>query len=233
MSNAGSKLADLMEPSWREVLADEFAQPYMRQLEQFVAAERAANEIYPPADQVFAAFHATPWNQVRVLLLGQDPYHGEGEAHGLCFSVPPGVKIPPSLRNMLKELKDDIGCEPPSHGNLMHWAKQGMLLINSVLTVRKDEAASHKGQGWETFTDAVIRRVSERPESMGPVVFVLWGGFAKKKAALIDKQRHTVIESAHPSPLSQKGFFGTKPYSTINAALEAAGQPAIDWAIPG
>ncbi|MGE3853421.1 MAG: uracil-DNA glycosylase, partial [Planctomycetota bacterium] len=213
----------------REVLANEFAQPYMQKLDAYVSAERAAHAVYPPADQVFAAFHATPWKDVRVLLLGQDPYHGEGEAHGLCFSVPHGVAVPPSLRNMLKELKDDIGCDAPGHGNLMHWAKQGMLLLNSVLTVRANEAASHKGQGWETFTDAVISRLSERPERM---VFVLWGGFARKKKSLIDDTRHAVIESAHPSPLSQKGFFGTRPYSAINAALTAAGQKPIDWTLP-
>jgi uracil-DNA glycosylase len=167
---------------------------------------------------------------VNVLLLGQDPYHDDGQAHGLCFSVQPGVKPPPSLQNMFQELQNDIGCKIPNHGYLVHWARQGMLMLNAVLTVRAHTPNSHKNKGWEKFTDAVISRVNEKDS---PVVFVLWGAYAQKKIKLIDTGRHTIIQSAHPSPLSaNNGFFGSRPYSKINAALRAAGKPEIDWEIP-
>jgi uracil-DNA glycosylase len=215
--------------AWRDVLADEAAAPYFAALEQFVAAERAAHQVFPPQDEVFAALEATAYEDVKVVLLGQDPYHDDGQAHGMCFSVRPGVKIPPSLRNMYKELNADLGVPVAGHGYLRAWADQGVLLLNTVLTVRAHEAASHKGRGWETFTDAVIRAVGERES---PAVFVLWGAHAKKKAALIDTTRHRVIQGAHPSPLSARMFFGSRPFSKTNAALEELGHTPVDWALP-
>lgn len=214
---------------WRTALAAELAAPYVRELEAFVEAERAEHMVYPPADQVFAALAMTPLAQVRVVLIGQDPYHGEGQAHGLAFSVRPGVKTPPSLRNMFKELKEDLGCEPPNHGRLEHWANQGVLLLNAVLTVRAKSAGSHARRGWETFTDGVVRAVNEREQ---PAVFLLWGGYAQKKGKHIDTARHRVITGAHPSPLSAKKFFGSRPFSAVNAALAELGQPEIDWCVP-
>lgn len=215
--------------SWRPALAAELEKDYFRALTEFVDGERALYDVFPPDEDVFRAFELTSIEDVRVLLLGQDPYHDDGQAHGLCFSVRKGVSIPPSLRNMYSELQSDLGIEPPHHGYLASWAEQGVLMLNAVLTVRAHQPNSHKNQGWETFTDAVIRAVDRRPS---PVVFVLWGGYAKKKKKLIDASRHTVIESAHPSPLSARsGFFGSKPYSKINAALKAAGAPEIDWRI--
>jgi uracil-DNA glycosylase len=212
--------------SWRGVLRSELEQPYWHKLGAFVETERAAHPVYPPQEDVFNALVFTPYDQVNVLLLGQDPYHGPGQAHGLCFSVRPGIAPPPSLVNMYKELQSDLGIAPPKHGYLERWARQGMLMLNAVLTVRESQPNSHKNQGWERFTDAVIRAVSAKTD---PVVFVLWGAYAQKKAALIDK-RHTIIQSAHPSPLSARnGFFGSKPYSAINTALRAAGKPDIDW----
>jgi uracil-DNA glycosylase len=212
--------------SWRGVLRAELEQPYWHKLGAFVETERAAHPVYPPQEDVFNALVFTPYDQVNVLLLGQDPYHGPGQAHGLCFSVRPGIAPPPSLVNMYKELQSDLGIAPPKHGYLERWARQGMLMLNAVLTVRESQPNSHKNQGWERFTDAVIRAVSAKTD---PVVFVLWGAYAQKKAALIDK-RHTIIQSAHPSPLSARnGFFGSKPYSAINTALRAAGKPDIDW----
>ncbi|GAA5529188.1 uracil-DNA glycosylase [Herpetosiphon gulosus] len=214
---------------WQPVLADETSKPYWNDLEAFVAAERAEQQVFPPEDQVFSALELTSPEQTKVLLLGQDPYHGPGQAHGLCFSVLPGIKAPPSLKNMFKELKTDLGCVVPNNGYLLPWAKQGMLMINAVMTVRAHTANSHKNRGWEKFTDAVIRQVNAKPEH---VVFVLWGAYAQKKASLIDTSRHTIIQSAHPSPLSaDNGFFGSRPFSKINAALEAHGQSPIDWQI--
>ena len=190
-------------------------------------SERERTVVYPPPDEVFAALHLTPYATTRVLILGQDPYHGPRQAHGLCFSVRRGVPVPPSLVNIHKELRDDLGIEPPGHGNLEAWAGQGVLLLNATLTVRGGQAASHQGKGWETFTDEVIRTVSAKDH---PVVFILWGSYARKKKALIDTARHTIIESAHPSPLSAaNGFFGSKPFSRANAALAAAGLDPIDW----
>ncbi len=209
--------------SWRDVLAPEFAEPYIAKLEAFLEAERGAHEVFPPEDQVFSAFELTPFDAVRVVILGQDPYHDEAQAHGLAFSVRRGLKVPPSLVNIFKELEADLGVPRPDHGFLEPWARHGVLLLNTVLTVRAHQAASHKGKGWEKLTDAVIAAVNSKPER---VVFVLWGAHAHKKLELIDTVRHTVLKSAHPSPLSARnGFFGSKPFSKINAAL---GEP-IDW----
>ncbi|MEV7215688.1 uracil-DNA glycosylase [Kitasatospora cineracea] len=215
--------------SWRGVLAEETGKPYFAQLAGFLAAERAEHEVFPPAGQEFAALEAVPYQDVKVLILGQDPYHDNGQAHGMSFSVLPGVRTPPSLRNIYKELGTDLGLTVPDNGYLMPWAEQGVLLLNAVLTVRAHEANSHKNKGWEKFTDAVIKAVSAREE---PCVFVLWGGYAKKKLPLIDTERHVVVQGAHPSPLSAKLFLGSKPFSQINEALEGFGQKAVDWQIP-
>lgn len=212
---------------WNPILRDEFDKAYWPELMAFVAAERAAGDVYPPHDEVFAALHLTPFADVKVVILGQDPYHGPGQAHGLCFSVNPGVRIPPSLVNIFKELDADLGIPPAPSGDLRPWARQGVLLLNTTMTVRAHQAASHQGKGWETFTDEVIRAVGARDER---VVFVLWGSHARKKKALVDRSRHTIIESPHPSPLSaHRGFFGSRPFSAANAALEAAGRTPIDW----
>lgn len=220
---------DSLPESW-SVLQPEIEAEYFRELSSFVESERSQHEVYPARDKVFAAFDATTYEDVRVLILGQDPYHGAGQAHGLCFSVQRDVKIPPSLRNIYKELANDIGCEVPQHGNLTTWAKQGILLLNTVLTVRANEANSHRKRGWEQFTDSVIRAINEKPEA---VVFVLWGAPAQKKKKLIDAERHVVIESAHPSPLSaHRGFLGSRPFSRINEALKESGRGEIDWSIP-
>jgi uracil-DNA glycosylase len=215
--------------SWRPHLDAELEKPYFRALREFVDGERRAHTVYPPEDEVFAALELTPYARVKVMILGQDPYHGPGQAHGLAFSVRPGVTPPPSLRNIFRELRDELECPVPRDGSLVPWAKQGVLLLNAVLTVRAGEPNSHQGKGWETFTDAVIRAVNERP---GPVVFVLWGGYAAKKEALIDAGRHVVLRSAHPSPLSAKrGFFGSRPFTKVNAALEDGGQAPVDWCL--
>jgi len=215
---------------WNPVLRNEFTQPYWPHLQQFVADQRKQFTVFPPADDVFAALHLTPYADTRVVILGQDPYHGPKQAHGLCFSVRPGVAIPPSLANIYKELRTDVGIEPPHHGNLEAWARQGVLLLNTTLTVRAGQAASHQGHGWEIFTDQVLRAVNDKPQR---VVFMLWGAAARKKKPLIDLSRHVVLESAHPSPLSaHNGFFGSRPFSRANAALVAAGSAAIDWLLP-
>jgi uracil-DNA glycosylase len=215
---------------WNPLLRGEFAKPYWGELQEFVRAERARATVYPPHEDVFAALHLTRYADTRVLILGQDPYHGPRQAHGLCFSVRPGVAVPPSLVNVFKELHDDLGVPIPTHGCLEHWARQGVLLLNATLTVRAGQAASHQGKGWETFTDEVIRVVSAKPDR---VVFVLWGSYARRKKALVDTGRHVVIESAHPSPLSaHNGFFGSRPFSRANAALVEAGRTPIDWALP-
>ena len=216
-------------PTTWDIVADQLSKDYFYDLQEFVAAERAAHEVYPTDEHVFAAFEATPYESVRVLLLGQDPYHGEGQAHGLCFSVLPGVKLPPSLRNIYKELEADVGASRPEDGYLMSWAEQGVLMLNTVLTVRANEANSHRKQGWEKFTDAVIRAVSDKEQ---PVVFVLWGNPAQKKRSLIDLDRHFVVESVHPSPLSaSRGFFGSRPFSQVNEHLQRLGSSPIDWAL--
>ncbi len=219
-----------MHESWKRVLADEFTRPYFRDLTDFVRRERATHTIFPPPKQVFEAFRLTPFDEVRVLILGQDPYHHAEQAHGLSFSVPLGVDQPPSLRNIFKELKDDLGCTPPNHGCLTHWAEQGVFLLNSILTVRAFTPGSHRMSGWEMFTDNVIRKLNDRDR---PLVFVLWGNFAKKKASLIDADRHLIVESTHPSPLSARhGFFGSQPFSQVNGGLRALGEPPISWQVP-
>lgn len=218
------------ETDWNPVLRAEFEKPYWAPLMDFVASERASHAVYPPKDQVFAALHLTSFTNTKVLLLGQDPYHGPGQAHGLCFSVRPPTVPPPSLVNIYKELTADVGFNVPKHGCLTSWARQGVLLLNTTLTVRAHEAASHQKKGWETFTDEVIRAVASKPE---PVVFILWGASARKKRALITSDRHTIIESAHPSPLSaHNGFFGSKPFSKTNEFLVANGLAPIDWQLP-
>ena len=216
--------------SWQPILASETEKPYYHKLQQFLAAERHDHTVFPPAPEVFTALELTPYQRANVLLLGQDPYHDDGQAHGLCFSVRPGVPPPPSLANMFRELKSDVGFRIPNNGYLVHWAEQGMLMLNAVLTVRAHQPNSHKNKGWETFTDAIIRAMNDKQSQ---VVFVLWGGYARKKISLIDTSRHVVIESAHPSPLSARnGFFGSRPFSRINTALRLAGQPEIDWQLP-
>lgn len=216
-----------MTTDWNPILKAELEQSYWSELQAFVRDEREHHQVFPPADEVFAALHKTPYADVLVLILGQDPYHGPGQAHGLCFSVKRPVPPPPSLANIFKELKSDLDLDPPEHGDLSAWADQGVLLLNSVLTVRAQTAASHANKGWETFTDQVIRAVNAKPE---PVVFLLWGSYARKKKALIDTARHTVIESAHPSPLSARnGFFGSRPFSRTNEALERRGRAPINW----
>ena len=219
-----------METTWRPVLIAETEKPYWKPLQQFVKGERQKYTVFPPDKEIFATLHLTPYEKVSVLILGQDPYHEAGQAHGLCFSVRPDVAIPPSLQNIYRELHDDLGCRIPNNGCLMPWAEQGVLLLNAVLTVRAHQANSHQGKGWENFTDAIIRAVNDKSDR---VVFVLWGAYARKKAPLINTARHVIIQSAHPSPLSAaNGFFGSRPFSKINAALREAGQPEIDWQIP-
>jgi uracil-DNA glycosylase len=218
-----------LPPSWKAVLADEFTKPYFQRLHEFVAAERKTHTVYPPEADVYNAFTYTPYDEVKVLLLGQDPYHGEGQAHGLCFSVRPGVKPPPSLMNIFKELHHDLGCKIPNNGCLIPWAKQGVMLLNAVLTVRAHEPNSHKDKGWETFTDAAIRALTARPD---PVVFMLWGAYAQKKKKLMDTDKDVALTAAHPSPLSASKFFGSKPFSAANRALEDMDKEPIDWQIP-
>ena len=202
---------------WDIILENEFKKEYFYNLLKFVQGEYARKTIFPPKKDVFKAFRYTPYKDVKVVILGQDPYHGEGEAEGLCFSVREGIRKPPSLNNIFKELKDDLGYDIPSSGSLVPWAKQGVFLLNTVLTVIKDKAASHKNIGWETFTDEVIKKINEKEE---PVVFILWGGFARSKKKFITNPKHLVIESAHPSPLSAyNGFFGSKPFSKTNDFL--------------
>lgn len=217
-----------LSETWREALNRSLGEDHVRSLSAFVDQARAESTVYPPAGDVFTALRLCPLHEVKVVILGQDPYHGAGQAHGLSFSVLKGVKTPPSLRNMYKELKADLDIDPPTHGELTEWASQGVLMLNAVLTVREAEPNSHKKQGWEELTDAVIKAVSAEREH---VVFVLWGKPAQKKRKLID-ERHTCLESAHPSPLSAKrGFFGSAPFSGINSALSAHGQEPIEWAL--
>lgn len=215
--------------SWQSKIGAQFEEPYFLALRSFVASEREKGEVFPPPNEVFTAFELCPYDSVKVVLLGQDPYHDVGQAHGLCFSVKKGNKPPPSLVNMYKELKTDLGVPIASHGYLAAWAKQGILMLNAVLTVRAHEPNSHKDKGWERFTDAVIRSLSDRPD---PMVFALWGGYAQKKGKIVNPEKHVVLKAAHPSPLSAKQFFGSKPFSAINTALEKLGKSPIDWKLP-
>ena len=223
-------MTNVFTNDWQEVLHDQFEAPYYKKLRQFLKQQYASATIYPPKEEVMNALYTTAYEDVRVVILGQDPYHGPNQAQGLSFSVKEGVAIPPSLRNMYKELHDDIGCPVPTHGNLMKWAQQGVLLLNTVLTVRRGEANSHKGQGWETFTDVIIERLAQR-EAL--IIFVLWGRPAQQKQAVIKRySQHVVLTAPHPSPLSaHRGFFGSKPYSQINKQLQAWGEQPIDWCL--
>lgn len=214
---------------WNKIFAAESSRQYWIDLQKFLTLERATHQIVPPENQVFAAFEITSLERTRVVILGQDPYHGPGQAHGLAFSVRPDVAIPPSLRNIFKELCTDLGCPPPKNGDLTAWAEQGVLLLNASLTVRLGEANSHQGHGWEILVDRIIAAINDRIE---PVVFILWGAASRKKKTLIDLSRHVVIESAHPSPLSVRhGFFGSRPFSRANKALVENGQDPIDWCL--
>lgn len=216
-----------IEQSWKDALADEFGKPYFESLVRFLHKEKSeGKKIFPPGSQIFRAFDLTPLNQVKVVILGQDPYHGLGQAHGLSFSVPEGVPAPPSLKNIFKEIECDMGIKMSGYPNLENWARQGVLLLNAVLTVRSGEAASHSRIGWEQFTDAVIRYVSDNCDG---VVFMLWGNFARGKKELIDATRHCVLEAAHPSPLARGAFFGCRHFSKANAYLHAGGRIPIDW----
>lgn len=219
-----------MHDSWKTVLKAEFAKDYFKALAEYVETERRNYTVHPPAGEVFTAFCLTPFDQVRVVILGQDPYFKPGQAHGLAFSVKPGVPAPPSLGNIFKELESDVGFQPTNHGNLVHWAKQGVFLLNATLTVRTGEAGSHLGHGWETFTNAAVRALVADPVSK---VFLLWGKPAREKKFLIPTDQHTIIESPHPSPQSAfSGFFGSQPFSKANAALAGYGHARIDWQIP-
>ena len=223
-------MSDQLPPLWQDLLAHETTTPYWSTLQNFVAAERQVANVYPPLGATFHAFALTAPAEVRVVILGQDPYHSQGQANGLCFSVANGVKIPPSLRNIYKELHADLGIAPSTSGDLTSWARQGVLLLNATLTVRQDGAGTHQGHGWEVFTDAVVRTLGAR---QSPIVFVLWGAFARNKKSLITQPQHTIIESVHPSPLSaHNGFIGSKPFSQINQALRANDSDPIDWQIP-
>ncbi len=216
--------------SWLPVLGDETTQPYYQQLYRFIGEERRKYKVYPPGDDVFNALRYTPYERVRVVIIGQDPYHDENQAHGLAFSVRPGIAAPPSLVNIYKELHDDVEFRIPNNGCLIPWAEQGVLLLNAVLTVRAHQANSHQGKGWENFTDAVLRAVNARDSR---VVFLLWGSYAQRKAEGIDENRHTVLKAPHPSPLSaNRGFFGCHHFSKTNVALQSAGLPPVDWQLP-
>lgn len=216
-----------IEESWHRVLSEEFEKPYFQNLTEKVRQEYGSQKIFPRGGQIFAAFEATPFDKVKVVILGQDPYHGEGQAHGLCFSVPEGIALPPSLLNIYKELHDDIGTPLRNTGDLTSWARQGVLLLNSTLTVRANQAGSHQGMGWEEFTDAVIRHLAT--EQSG-IAFILWGAYAIKKGSFIDRSKHLVLTSAHPSPLSAyRGFFGSRPFSKVNEYLKSQGKSPIEW----
>jgi uracil-DNA glycosylase len=216
-----------IEPSWKQKLAAEFEQPYFQALTTFVRQEYQATTVYPPPGEMFNAFAHTPFEAVRVVLLGQDPYHGPGQAHGLCFSVRDGVRPPPSLQNMFKEIQSDVGSPVPTSGNLERWADQGVFLLNATLTVRAGQAGSHQGKGWETFTDAVIKLLSDEKEHL---VFLLWGNYARQKSALIDSKKHLILQAPHPSPFSaHNGFFGCKHFSKTNAYLAQQGFIPIEW----
>jgi uracil-DNA glycosylase len=218
-----------IEKGWKDALADEFQKPYFEELSKKIKAEYVSHKIYPPPAFIFNAFNLSPFNEVRVVILGQDPYHGDGQAHGLSFSVPDGVSTPPSLQNIYKEIHTDLGLPIPQTGNLEHWAKQGVLLLNATLTVQANSPTSHKGFGWEQFTDAVIKTLSDKKEHL---VFLLWGRFAQDKASLIDTKKHLVLTAAHPSPFSAyNGFFGCKHFSKTNTYLTSVGKKPIQWTL--
>lgn len=220
-----------LHPSWLNVLGDQFEQEYLKTLKQFLIAEKSAGKvIYPPGGLIFNALNTTPFEAVKVVILGQDPYHGPNQAHGLCFSVVPGVRFPPSLLNIFKEIEQDLGISLPEHGCLQSWAEQGVLLLNATLTVEQGRAGSHQGKGWEQFTDRVIQSINEQREG---VVFLLWGSYAQKKGQFIDRNKHFVLKAPHPSPLSaHRGFFGTRHFSQANAFLASRGESPIDWSLP-
>ncbi len=223
------KIKPVIEESWRNILENQFTSDYFLNLKKFLIEEKKQQIIYPPGSLMFSAFNLTPFNKVKVIILGQDPYHGTKQAHGLCFSVPVGVKNPPSLKNIFKELSDDLGIEPSESGNLESWAKQGVLLLNATLSVRANQAGSHQNRGWETFTDSVISTLSEKKSGL---IFILWGNYAKAKEKLIDTDKHYILKAAHPSPFSAySGFFGCKHFSKTNEILKNSGFPEIDWKI--
>lgn len=219
----------MIDNDWLVPLQAEFRKPYYAALYKFVSHEYNTTQVFPPSDDIFNAFHMTPLGEVKVVIIGQDPYHEPGQAHGLCFSVKPGVEIPPSLVNIYKELQDDLGCYIPNNGYLVKWAKQGVLMLNTVLTVRAHRANSHHGQGWEEFTDAAIRALNTQDR---PIVFILWGKPAQSKKSMLNNPNHLILEAPHPSPLSAyRGFFGSKPFSKTNAFLKEQGVEPIDWQI--
>jgi uracil-DNA glycosylase len=221
------KIRPVIEASWKEALEQEFSKPYFSALKQFLLEEKQRFRIFPPGQLIFNAFNHTPFHQVKVILLGQDPYHGYGQAHGLCFSVPDGVPQPPSLQNIFREIRDDLGIDPPPHGNLIRWADQGVLLLNATLTVRENQAGSHQGKGWELFTDAAITALSGKREGL---IFLLWGNYAIAKRELIDLSRHFILTAPHPSPLSAaRGFFGCRHFSQANTFLRQMGKEEIHW----
>lgn len=215
-----------INPSWFSLLKEEFEKPYFKQLKSFLVQEKQVARVFPPGDRIFAAFNYTPADQLKVVIIGQDPYHGFGQANGLCFSVADGIRKPPSLVNIFKEIQDDLGIPVPESGNLENWAKQGVLLLNATLTVREAQAGSHQGKGWEQFTDMVIKTISDKKTG---IVFLLWGNYAKAKEALIDSSRHIVLSAPHPSPLARGGFFGCKHFSKTNTILIKQGKAPINW----
>lgn len=225
-----AQIEPIIEESWKEFLSEEFKKPYFKEIKQFLVSEKKSNHtIFPAGSKIFSAFDLTPIKNVKVVILGQDPYHGPGQAHGLSFSVPQGISIPPSLKNIFKELKSDLGMEIPTHGNLSNWARQGVLLLNATLTVRANEAGSHQKRGWEQFTDHIIEKISR--EKSG-IVFMLWGKFAQAKEHLIDSRKHLILKAAHPSPFAaDKGFFGCRHFSKANEYLKHNGKNEINWSL--
>lgn len=229
MNSFTAEINPQIEETWKNVLNEEFQKEYFIKLKQFLIEEKKRYMVYPPGSQIFAAFNQTPFNKVKVVILGQDPYHGQGQAHGLCFSVPKGVPMPPSLQNIFKELNSDLGLPIPTHGNLEKWAGQGVLLLNATLTVRANQAGSHQNKGWEIFTDATIRSLSDQCKGL---VFMLWGNYAQAKASIIDSRKHFILTAPHPSPLSaSRGFFGCKHFSKTNRLLLSVGKEPIDWSL--
>lgn len=223
------KIKPIIESSWAEILINEFNSPYFLQLKEFLVEERKKFKIFPIGSQIFSAFNYTPFDHLKAVIIGQDPYHGENQANGLCFSVSKGIKKPPSLQNIFKELNTDLGCKIPENGDLEKWANQGVLLLNATLTVRAHQAGSHQNKGWEVFTDSVIKNISEKKAN---IVFILWGNFAQAKENLIDPSRHFILKAAHPSPFSAyNGFFGCKHFSKTNEILKSIGIPPIDWSL--